>query len=108
MTQISTCDRIAALLREAGAAHHRAFAATNGDDPAWPRWYAEFLVTPLGELVGRSLAVDVLAMDLASLDTAHRATAARSDWPTYYAERLFAHYGSAAAPPSGRTEGERG
>jgi hypothetical protein len=37
-------EELAALFREVGAAHHRAFATTNGDDPDWPTWYAEHLV----------------------------------------------------------------
>ena len=31
------------LLRETGHAHHAAFAATDGADPDWSIWYAEYL-----------------------------------------------------------------
>jgi hypothetical protein len=95
MTTAILVEQIADLLREAGGAHHRAFAATNGDDPAWPQWYAGHLAGPLGDWLGRPVAPDVLAAELAALDVAHRANAARSDWPRYYAERLVARYAAA-------------
>ena len=44
--------RIAELFRAAGQAHERAFAATNGEDPEWPVWYARHL-TPNGPRAGR-------------------------------------------------------
>ena len=52
---------LAKLLREVADAHHDAFAATGGEDPEWPRWYAarvmphlagtEFLPTVAAESV---------------------------------------------------------
>jgi hypothetical protein len=107
MTQTSTRDRIADLLRETGGAHHRAFAATNGDDPAWPRWYAEYLLAPLGDLLGRALTADALAAELRSLDVAHRTLAGAPSWPAFYADRLLMRYASGAASPSGAEAGEQ-
>ena len=37
------------LFREAGQAHHTAFTATDGDDPDWPIWYADYLQQPFAE-----------------------------------------------------------
>jgi hypothetical protein len=31
------------LFREVGKAHHQAFIETDGADPEWPLWYANFL-----------------------------------------------------------------
>jgi hypothetical protein len=53
--------RLVQLFREAGAAHHQAFAGTNGEDAAWPAWYAAFLSTRLSGLLGGSVSADVLA-----------------------------------------------
>jgi len=33
------------LFRHAGSAHHQAFLATNGDDPDWPAFYANFFLS---------------------------------------------------------------
>src|SRR5687767_10590903 len=38
---------LAEIFRAAGKAHHRAFAATKGDDPRWPEWYARDLAPML-------------------------------------------------------------
>ncbi|MDY0340773.1 MAG: NAD(P)H-hydrate epimerase [Coriobacteriia bacterium] len=35
-----TTRRLGALLREVADAHHDAFAASGGEDPEWPLWYA--------------------------------------------------------------------
>jgi hypothetical protein len=84
--------RVAALLRDAGRTHHRAFVTTDGDDPEWPRWYAEHLAGPLGELFARPMLVGVLATELAALDVEHRLAAERPDWPSYYAVRIVDRY----------------
>ena len=92
MSDIARRDAIATLLREAGAAHHHAFAHTNGEDPDWPRWYAEYLATPLARLLDKPLTPAALAADLAAVDAEHRAAAGRPEWPLYYADWLLAHY----------------
>jgi hypothetical protein len=84
-----TRDAIAALLREAGAAHHEAFRHVNGEDAEWPRWYAEFLVQRLGVLLRRDLTVDGLAADLQALEDERQRRAPGADWPEFYAEGLL-------------------
>ena len=44
-----TQNNLADLLLEAGRAHHTAFAATNGTDPDWAIWYADYLQEPLAQ-----------------------------------------------------------
>jgi len=39
--------RLARLLREVADAHHDAFAATGGEDPEWPLWYATRMMPDL-------------------------------------------------------------
>jgi hypothetical protein len=87
-------DAIATLLREAAAGHAQAFASTQGYDPEWPRWYADYLVAPLGRLLGRDLELEQLAADLAALDADQRQNAPGADWPGYYAA-WFAQRGGA-------------
>jgi len=36
-------ERLAALFKETGDAHHEAFLETDGEDPEWPLWYAKYL-----------------------------------------------------------------
>jgi len=79
---------LVALLREAGIAHHRAFAATNGADPEWPTWYAEFLAPRLRAILGRSVAVAELAERLRQWHHAHMQSDSREEWPEFYARSL--------------------
>jgi hypothetical protein len=92
MTDVAIGAEVAALLREAAAAHHRAFAASNGDDPDWPEWYADHLSRPLARVLGQSLATPVLAAELRALDASHRTAPGRTDWPEYYAAHLVARF----------------
>ena len=81
----STVDQLATLFRETGAAHHTAFAATNGEDPDWPVWYAEYLAPRIARLLGRHYDEVTLAADLRRLDEQHRQSGGSSSWPEYYA-----------------------
>lgn len=62
-------------------------AATNGDDPEWPAWYAHWLVPQLGGLL--SIGEPELAAALTRLDAQHRAEGRGRPWPAFYAERLL-------------------
>ena len=72
------------LLREVGPAHHRAFAATDGEDPDWPNWYAAWLLErwPDG---APGIAETELAGLLASAAQAHPVSGSTEDWPGFYA-----------------------
>jgi hypothetical protein len=43
MSDEVTVERLAALFKQTGEAHHEAFLDTDGDDPEWPLWYAKYL-----------------------------------------------------------------
>jgi hypothetical protein len=81
--------RIAELLRGAGEAHQHAYAATHGEDPEWPVWYARHLTPGLPELLGVTVAPDALAEQLRTVDAEHRAKAPSQDWAEYYAGWLL-------------------
>ena len=44
-------DELANLLNETTEAHHKAFAATEGEDPDWPLWYADYLLEKLRRML---------------------------------------------------------
>jgi hypothetical protein len=85
------------LFRAAGQAHHHAFAATDGDDPEWPEWYAGYLLLPLSELLGVSLGREAIAADLRSVDREMRSEAPTAEWSRYYADWFLARHSSNAA-----------
>ena len=80
--------QLADLFREAGKAHHLAFASTNGEDPGWPAWYAAYLGPRLQQLLGGTFDPAQLEADLKALDGEHRMTGGQVPWHEFYA-RMF-------------------
>jgi hypothetical protein len=85
---------LAQLFREAGHAHHLAFLATNGDDPEWPRWYAEFLRPRLATVLDAGVSVEELAKILEQLEADRKRTAPTADWPQFYAAYFLSQSGA--------------
>lgn len=80
---------LATLLREAGREHHNAFLATDGDDPDWPIWYANYLQQPLSEQLGIDYTRSRLVYCLMNADYEHQARSPDADWSTYYADQIL-------------------
>jgi hypothetical protein len=85
---------LAEIFRGAGRAHHRAFAATNGDDPDWAEWYAQDLAPTLSAVLGTELRLDILSADFRTVDVEMRARAPSASWTLYYADWFLARYSS--------------
>lgn len=83
---------LVALLRQSGPAHHQAYIETDGDDPDWPIWYAEFLLDRLNALLGKALTKTQLIVLLVELDQLQRSEDPAGDWPAFYAEQIMARY----------------
>jgi len=77
------------LFREAGHAHHEAFVATDGDDPDWPIWYADYLQEPFAERLDMNFYKSQLIYCLMNANFEHQARAPESDWSEYYADQLL-------------------
>ena len=86
MTRNEKLLALTQLFRDAGAAHHRAFLATNGDDPQWPQWYAAWLAVRMEALLGRAFDVPQLAQQLEALEKQRQSSKPAPDWPFFYAE----------------------
>ena len=82
-------DALAQLFREAAMAHHEAYSATDGDDPAWPLWYADYLADKLTPYLGETIDKDALIDDLTRLDEEVKSGASDDDWAVYYAQSLL-------------------
>lgn len=90
--------KLVELLRTAGRAHHAAFAATDGDDPDWPIWYADYLQKPIAERLGMRFNKTQLIQCLVSADVEHQARSPQSDWPEYYANQILEHCAASETP----------
>lgn len=84
--------RLIALLREAGPAHHQAYIESDGDDPDWPIWYAEYLLERLNALLGTALTKTQLIVLLVELDQLQRSEDPVAGWPEFYAAQMIARY----------------
>jgi hypothetical protein len=93
MTQVSI-EQLSVLFGEAGSAHKRAFTATDGKDPDWPSWYAEYLAPRLQQALGRRFDVSILAADLRRVDVEHRAVGGDEPWPDFYARWFLGQPGA--------------
>lgn len=83
-------DRIAALLHEAAETHHLVYRITDGDDPDWASWYADWLLdhSELPEVLGEPPIRSHLVHALVQLDRAFTHAAPTVAWEQWYAERL--------------------
>jgi hypothetical protein len=92
LTMPDRIDQIAALLREAGHAHHQAFLDTDGYDPDWPAWYANHLTPRLPALLEAELPQSELASLLLALDQQLKDSNQGAHWADYYAQELHRRY----------------
>jgi hypothetical protein len=82
-----TTKKISALLHEAGETHHVVYRITDGEDPDWASWYADWLIdhSELPELLGKAPVRSHLVAELVALDEQH---GAGEGWEDEYASGL--------------------
>jgi NAD(P)H-hydrate epimerase len=61
-------DELANLLNETAEAHHKAFAATDGEDAEWPIWYADYLLDKMRGMLNSKFTKSELIYILVSAD----------------------------------------
>jgi len=80
------------LFRETGEAHHQAYIATDGADPEWPLWYADYLRERLGPLLDASFTQSELVYLLILVSTEQPLRAPGANWARYYARFFIQRY----------------
>lgn len=87
-------QKISELLHEAGETHHRVYRITDGDDPDWASWYADWLIrlSELPQLLGRTPVRSELVYMLVKLDKDYSSQARKAPWERYYAAELRKHF----------------
>ena len=82
--------RVADLLHEAAETHHTVFRITDGDDPDWASWYADWLLdlSELTTVLGGRPVRSHLVHALVELDRTYVATDPADRWEDWYAARL--------------------
>jgi hypothetical protein len=94
---MSTHEReqaIALLLHEAAETHHVVYRITDGDDPDWASWYADWLLTlsELPALLGTTPTRSHLVHALVELDREHTASGTAEPWEDVHARGLVARF----------------
>jgi hypothetical protein len=87
--------KISALLHEAAETHHIVYRITDGDDPDWASWYADWLLdhSELPDELGGAPVRSHLVHALVQLDRDHAAEEQDEAWEDYYARRLAELFG---------------
>src|ERR1043165_3345808 len=75
-------DQIANLLHEAAETHHVVYRITDGDDPDWASWYADWLLrlSELPQLLGSTPVRSQLVHALVQLDREYTAAGPDEPW----------------------------
>jgi hypothetical protein len=85
-------NELANLLNEAAEAHHKAFAATEGVDPDWPIWYADYLLEKMQQILNAKFTKSELIYLLVSADKKNGVVAPGAYWPRFYAKYIISRY----------------
>lgn len=89
-----TKQELIQLFRQSGPAHHQAYLATNGADPEWPLWYADYLHEPIDHRLPGQLTRSELVYFLVLAEKKRQAEVPSASWPEYYADLLLQLYDS--------------
>lgn len=92
MNETSLATRLEELFRETGHAHHQAFIDTDGYDPDWPIWYAEYMLERLRRLLDAGFTKSELAYLLIRVANEQPLEAPGADWARYYAKFFIQRY----------------
>ena len=85
---------IADVLHEAAETHHVVWRITDGDDPDWASWYADWLLdlSVLPALLGTKPIRSHLVHALVQLDRDHAASGSNERWEDAYAREIAAQF----------------
>jgi hypothetical protein len=86
--------QISSLLHQAAETHHVVFAISDGDDPDWASWYADWLanLSSLPDVLGTRPVRSELTYLLVSLDKEYTRDKPADRWEDFYAARLYEHF----------------
>jgi len=104
MTDPQLHARLSRLIRDCQRDHRAAFAQTDGNDPDWPLWYAEYLLLPLETALGADFHKSQLIYALMNADFEHTGRAPESDWADFLASELIEHYAPSTSPATDRLD----
>jgi hypothetical protein len=92
-------DAVAGLLHEAAETHHRVYRISDGEDPDWASWYADWLIrlSELPGMLGRAPVRSELVYVLVALDKEFTSMPSQAAWEPFYASRIVEHFRDTSA-----------
>ena len=89
-------SRVAALLHKAAETHHTVYRITDGDDPDWASWYADWLLdlSELPAALGARPVRSHLVHALVDLDREYTSLKPSERWEDWYGKRLAERFGA--------------
>jgi glutaredoxin len=91
-------EKLAALFKQTGEAHHEAFAATDGEDPDWAIWYAAYLHDRLVPFLVTPITRSRIVFCLVATADEHETADPDAAWTEFYARRILECLGPAEQP----------
>lgn len=85
-------ETLTELFMETGHAHHQAYIETDGADPDWAIWYADYLYDKLPAHLGVTLEKSEIIYQLMRLSYLQPQDAPSAKWHRYYAKFLLERY----------------
>jgi hypothetical protein len=92
VTEMDLAQHLEELFRETGEAHHQAYIETDGADPEWPLWYADYLRERLGALLDANFTRSELVYLLVLVAHEQPLSAPGANWARYYARTFISLY----------------
>jgi hypothetical protein len=95
MSEESSARRVSELLHEAAETHHIVYRITDGDDPDWASWYADWLLdrSELPAVLDSRPIRSHLVHELVALDRDYTTVSPGERWEDWYAARLIERFG---------------
>ncbi|HEY8774723.1 MAG TPA: hypothetical protein VIM05_09150 [Gaiellaceae bacterium] len=92
---MADASRISALLHEAAETHHVVYRITDGEDPDWASWYADWLLdhSELPDELGAAPVRSHLVHALVQFDRDYTAKKRDESWEEWYARGLIGLFG---------------
>jgi len=91
-------NKLLTLFDSTAKAHHEAYSATDGDDPEWPIWYADYLQQPISKIFNKPFLKSQLIYCLMNVDNEFTAREIKSAWQKYYSNHFLVHFSPSATP----------
>jgi hypothetical protein len=87
---------VAKVLDAAAETHHVVYRISDGDDPDWASWYADWLLdlSELPDVLGDRPVRSHLVHALVELERSYAAESPSDRWEEWYAARLLERFGA--------------